>query len=126
MLQAHPVLAGRPGCAAPPGLAASPGLRASAARAGHEGRRGHAALPALRGATGPSSLTGMLVTLSMVTSGDNTALSCPVANPIVIGGGYSGVDGTSASGSFPSASNAWQVTLNAIDPSWTIYAICST
>jgi hypothetical protein len=67
----------------------------------------------------------MLVTLSSPTSGDNTALSCPVANPIVIGGGYSGVDVTSACWSFPNASNAWQVTLNATDPGWTIYAICS-
>ncbi len=71
----------------------------------------------------------MITTVSTPASGTTATQICPPANPNVVSGGYTGI-GAGGNGqytieSFPSASNAWTVSLNVTDPSWTIYAICS-
>jgi hypothetical protein len=71
----------------------------------------------------------VLATTTTATNVLTLTATCPVANPIVVGGGYTGI-GAGGNGqytieSFPSASNAWTVTLNVGDNSWTVYAVCS-
>jgi len=63
-------------------------------------------------------------------STDSLTATCPAANPNVVGGGYSGVGSPGlniirAMASYPSAGNAWTVTLTGDDNSWSAYAVCS-
>jgi hypothetical protein len=79
----------------------------------------------------------MIVYVIQPASGTTGTATCPPANPIVIGGGYTGiVDPNNTKqytiNSFPSATTntsaipgAWTVGLNDTDPSWTVYAVCS-
>jgi hypothetical protein len=46
----------------------------------------------------------------------------------VVSGGFQGVSGGNPqfeTASYPSAPNAWTVSLNDADASWTVYAVCS-
>jgi hypothetical protein len=77
----------------------------------------------------------MIVYPTTTTAVNATTLTatCPSANPFVVGGGYTGIGlgtGNVANTqytieSYPSASNAWTVSLNVADNSWTVYAVCS-
>jgi len=76
----------------------------------------------------------MIVYVIQPASGTTGTATCPPANPIVIGGGYTGIGIISGANqttqytieSFPSAPNAWTVSLNAPDAGgWTVYAVCS-
>ncbi len=88
-------------------------------------------LPLSSGPTGPSSLTGMLTIVSSPQTTATTAtVTCPVGNPNVVSGGFSGVgdgNGQFQVDSYPVATNQWKVTLGQADnnSSWTAYAICS-
>ena len=110
-------VAGSRGAAGVPGARGPTGLGGPAGPAGPQG-------PA-----GPHSLAGLVTHVSSTVSGSTATRTCPASSPIVVGGGYRDTAGGStsqyASASYPSAGNAWTVTLNASDPSWTIYAICS-
>jgi hypothetical protein len=76
----------------------------------------------------------MLVIQSAPQTTQNAVVACPATNPIVVGGGYSGI-GAGGNGQYtiesypsapgPSPVGAWSVALNAADTSWTAYAICS-
>ena len=83
------------------------------------------------GAPGPSSLTGLTVIVpSPQTTATTATVTCPAGNPNVVSGGFSGVgsgNGQFQVDSYPSALNAWTVTLAQADnnSSWTAYALCS-
>jgi len=71
------------------------------------------------------------VTATAVNAAAST-VTCPGTHPNVVGGGYTGIglSGGAANTqytveSYPSAGNAWTVSLNASDAAWTAYAICS-
>jgi hypothetical protein len=72
----------------------------------------------------------VIVPLSRTSAQQTGTVTCPVTNPNVVSGGYSGL----ASGdtkqftidSYPNASNQWTVSINQPDPdTWTIYAVCA-
>jgi hypothetical protein len=72
--------------------------------------------------------------LTIVSSPQTTVttatVTCPVGNPNVVTGGFSGVgsgNGQFQVDDYPSAANAWTVTLSQADnnSSWTAYAVCS-
>ena len=83
------------------------------------------------GATGPGSLTGLVVfaTTSVVSTTHTATATCPAGNPNVTGGGFTGVisgGNQFTQESYPSASNAWKVTINAdAGGTWIVYAVCS-
>jgi hypothetical protein len=71
----------------------------------------------------------MLTIVSSAATGTTATQTCPVTNPNVVSGGYTNI-GAGGNGqytieSYPSASNAWTVSLNVTDPGWNIYAVCS-
>ena len=109
-----------------------PGPQGAPGTPGAPGAQGPQGIPGPQGATGPtgpSSLTGMLVIVSTQVSGTGATQFCPIGNPNVVSGGYTGI-GAGGNGqytieSYPSLPTAWTVTLNNSDASWTIYAICS-
>jgi len=76
-----------------------------------------------------NSLTGMLVTQTAAATGTSGTATCPVSNPNVVGGGYSGTggggNGQYANASQPSGGNAWTVTLENTDAAWSVYAVCA-
>jgi hypothetical protein len=118
--------AGVPGARGPTGLRGPSGPAGPPGAIGPAGSRGPTGA---RGPTGPGSLTGLLTITTSTINGTTATKTCPASNPNVVGGGYNGIGGSSntqyASASYPSAANAWTVSLNASDTSWTIYAICS-
>jgi hypothetical protein len=65
------------------------------------------------------------VIVNASASGDSGTATCPGANPNVVGGGFGGLDVRDAKQSYPSASNAWTVTLDGSDSSWNVYAVCA-
>jgi len=71
----------------------------------------------------------MLTITSAAATGTTATVTCPVLNPNVVSGGYTGIGSNSSMQytieSYPNASNQWTVSLNNSDSSWTIYAICS-
>ena len=93
-------------------------------------RKANAARRCLRsGPSGPGSLSTLLSIQSQAATGTTATITCPVAFPNVVSGGYTGI-GAGGNGqytieSFPNASNQWTVTLNVTDAAWTIYAVCS-
>src|SRR4051794_13629060 len=105
------------------GPAGVPGARGPTGLAGPAGPAGP------QGPAGPHSLAGLVTRVSSPASGKTATKTCPAATPIVVGGGYRDLAGDTtsqyASASYPSAANAWTVTLNISDPSWTVFAICS-
>jgi len=123
---------GQPGSAVAQGAtgpAGAQGPTGGRGPTGPEGPTGVRGPTGARGATGATSLTGLVTTVSSPAAGLSATKACPPSNPNVVGGGYDSVDDQSTTqfvrASFPSAANAWTVTLNANDAAWTIYAICS-
>ena len=96
----------------PQGPTGAQGTQGTSGTAGATGATGPT------GPTGPSSLTGKVVIASSPgqTGADNAeTVTCPVANPNVVGGGFAGVDAhrpTTSLSSYPSAANAWTVVIN--------------
>ena len=99
---------------------------------GLTGPAGPAGADGATGPAGPATLSGLIVYPSTGVSGLTATQTCPAANPIVIGGGYSGLAATGGTqnsqytiDSYPSAANAWTVSLSVSDAGWTIFAVCS-
>lgn len=123
---------GQPGSAVAQGATGPAGARGPTGDRGATGPQGPTGVrgpTGARGATGATSLTGLVTTVSSPAAGLSGTMECPSSNPNVVGGGYESVDDQSNTqfvrASFPSAPDAWTVTLNTIDASWTIYAVCS-
>jgi len=67
------------------------------------------------------------VIVSNAASGSSGTATCSGANPNLVGGGFQNADAPHVVSSFPSSATTWAVVLaDASDPSWTVYAICST
>jgi len=123
------------GLTGPAGPAGADGATGPAGPAGADGATGPAGPAGADGATGPAgpaTLSGLIVYPSTGVSGLTATQTCPAANPIVIGGGYSGLAATGGTqnsqytiDSYPSAANAWTVSLSVSDAGWTIFAVCS-
>jgi hypothetical protein len=68
------------------------------------------------------------VIATTAVSGTTATQTCPGTNPNVVSGGFNNVTGGNGEfqiASYPSASNAWTVTLNDTDAAWNIYAVCA-